>query len=153
MKLLIFDTNKKVISIPESSIARSGQPWFMPDFGVNWRWRKALAVKVSRLGKGVSYKHANRYVDSMTVLWVAEADPCNALQFMDGRVVCGQWLPIHDELSEEIKDAIVEVSKYSTLKNGDIIAVMLSDEPIGIEQNTTISIDLNDENVAKFNIK
>ena len=59
----------------------------------------------------------------------------------------------HIELSEEIKDAIVEVSKYSTLKNGDIIAVMLSDEPIGIEQNTTISIDLNDENVVKFNIK
>lgn len=153
MKLLIYDTDRRIHVVSDSSIARSGQPWFLPDYGEAWRWREALAVKISRLGKGIQPKHVMRYVDEMSLLWIAEADACNAIDFMDGRVVCGNWLPIDGELPESLVAAIIDASKYATLKNGDIIAVMSDAEPRVIEPNTAIELNLNSQTVIKFNIK
>lgn len=153
MKLLIYNIDKRIHVVSDSSIARSGQPWFLPDFGESWRWRQALAVKISRLGKGIHPKHLMRYVDEMTLLWVAESDSCEALDFIDGRVVCGSWIPINDELPEMLADAIIDASKYATLKNGDIIAVMTDAAPQIIEPNTAIELKLHNQTVIRFNIK
>lgn len=153
MKLLLFDNNRRVHVISDSAIARNGQPWFIPDFGESWKWRSALAVKISRLGKGVSIKHVGRYADEVTLLWVAEAENCQALDYMDGRVVVGTWLPIVDDLNCDLANAIVEASKYATLKNGDIIAVPFSDELNEILPNSSMQLSLNNQTVIKFNIK
>lgn len=153
MKLLIYDIDNRVNVVSDSSIGRNGQPWFIPDFGETWRWRYALAVKISRLGKNINRKHASRYVEENTILWVAEAESCKAIDFMDSRVVAGNWLPINGDLDEQLVDAIVDASKYATLKNGDIIAVMSNVIPQMIEPNTTIELSLNDQPVIKFNIK
>ncbi len=153
MKLLLFDTNHQVQVISDSSIARSGQPWFIPDFGESWRWRQAIAVKIARLGKGISIKHVSRYVEEISLLWIAEADCCPALNYMDGRVVAGSWLPISGDIDPTIADAIVEASKYATLKNGDIIAVISSDDVNEIVPDSSIHLTLNNQTVIKFNIK
>ena len=51
-------------------MARNRQPWFVPDFGDNWQWSVALAVRISRLGKCIQPKFASRYYDARTLLWL-----------------------------------------------------------------------------------
>lgn len=139
----------------DSAVARSGQPWFLPDFGKGWRWRRALALRVSRLGKGVSLKYTQRYYDAVTMLWVAEADDCPALDFMDGRVVCGRWIPIEQVKTpvDNLARILVEVSEFATLKNGDIIAELMAEDACPIERDTTVSINLDGIETVNFNIK
>lgn len=111
--------------IPDSAIGRDSQPWFLPDFGSNWRGYEAVGLRISRLGKGIMPKFAERYVDAVTTMWVAEADDCMALDFMDGRVVTGKWKPYEtSSCYDSLFKLLVDASKYATLKNGDIIAVV-----------------------------
>lgn len=152
MKLLLKTVEGNIRCIADSAIGRTSQPWFVPDFGSDWRWHRALAVKIGRLGKGISPEFISRYIDGITLLWVADADNCEALDFMDSTVVCGSWLSI-PEIPEEMVKAVVEVSHYATMKTGDIVAIMLPDEPQKIEPNTRISLDFLNQEVMNFNIK
>lgn len=149
MKLLLSDSKGFVHVVPDSAIARDTQPWFLPDFGENWRGYEAVAVRISRLGKGIARKYARRYIDAITTLWVADADVCPALDYIDGRVVTGQWKPIEEEMHLDAHlDLLVEASKYATLKNGDIIAI--------VNPNTLHKVELNQHisnPYISFNIK
>lgn len=148
MKLLLSDTSGQIHIIPDSAIGRDSQPWFLPDFGEAWRGYDAVAVRVSRLGKSIAPKFAERYVDAMTTIWVAEADECNALDFMDGRVMTGQWHnPESGEDLNRLLSLMVKVSAFATLKNGDIIAIAKG-QPQPIEINSRI-----ENSCLKFNIK
>lgn len=152
MKILLRDDNGHMRTIADSAVARNGQPWFVPDFGENWRWRQALAFRVSKLGKNVSAGFADRYIDAMTLLWVAEADKCPALDYMDGAVVCGRWMTV-DELPQDIVIDMVTVTEYATIKNGDIFAKILPKQAVKIEPDTHISLTLKNQEVLKFNLK
>lgn len=154
MKLILRDTDKSLHVIADSAIARSGQPWFLPDCGENWRSRKALAIRVSRLGKGIAPAFAGRYVDAQTVLWVAEADGFNGLDFMDGRVVCGTWLPVAQaEADERLLKLLVEVSQSATLKTGDIVAAIPEEDAEEIVPGRHVAISQDNVEILKFNIK
>lgn len=149
MKLLLKDADK-VRVIADSAIARNRQPWFLPAEGKNWRWRQAVGYRVSKLGKRVSPKFIDRYIDAVTTLWVAETDDFNHLDFMDGAVVCGDWI----EISEPLPAAeLARFTDSTTIKNGDILAFMLSVPAQPIEINRHISIARNGTEVLCFNIK
>ncbi len=151
MKILL-KTPSTLRIIADSALGRNRQPWFMPDFGENWRWSRALAFRICKLGKNISPKFANRYIDAVTLLWVAEADQCPAIDFMDSAVVCGNWLPA-GELPAEAVSLLCEISEAATVKNGDIIALMLPDAPQPVSINDHISLSLDDSEVLSFNIK
>lgn len=149
MKLLLFDTLGQIHVVPDSAIGRDSQPWFLPDFGLNWRGYEAAAMRVGRLGKGISPKFAERYVDAISTIWVAEADRCPALDFMDGRVVTGKWLPIEPTADlQALLPLLVEASRYATLKTGDIIARVRPDSCHSLTANQRIKNDC-----LAFNIK
>lgn len=152
MKLLLKDESGAFRVIADSAIGRTAQPWFMPDFGCNWRWRKAIAHRVCKLGKGVSAGFAGRYFDAVTLLWVPEADDNSAADYMDGAVVCGNWIETSD-FDPEVVDALIEVSKTSTVKNGDIIARMLPDEAEPVMINSHVALRIGEREVLGFNIK
>jgi len=149
MKLLLSDTGR-VRVIADSAIGRNRQPWFIPDEGENWRWRSALAFRVSKLGKNVSPKFMARYIDAVTLLWVAEADGLDAADYMDGAVVCGSWLDISGEIPI---DSLSEFTRNTTIKNGDILAFMLPEPATPIEINQHISLQYQNQEVISFNIK
>lgn len=156
MKLILKDTDGMLHVVADSAIARSGQPWFLPDRGKDWRWRPALALRISRLGKGVALKYAPRYFDAVTMLWVAEADNCPDLDFMDGRVVCGHWIPSEESSSislDNLLRILSEASYAATLKTGDIIAAIMPGDALPIEPDTTASVSLGGIETVKFNIK
>lgn len=149
MKLLLSDSNGQIHIIPDSAIGRDSQPWFLPDFGSNWHGYEAVAVRISRLGKGILPKFADRYVDAYTTLWVAEADDCHGIDYMDGRVMTGKWLPIEScDSLQPLLAQLVEASKYATLKNGDIIAAAISETRRPIHVGDHIS-----NSCLNFNIK
>ena len=149
MKLLLND-NGRVRVIADSAVGRNRQPWFIPEEGENWRWRKALAFRVSKLGKNESAKYVGRYIDAVTLLWVAEADDFEALDYMDGAVVCGNWLDLDSEVPA---DDLSTFTRNTTIKNGDILAFMLPDSATPIELNQHISLHYNNQEVISFNVK
>lgn len=151
MKLILID-NDRIRIIADSAISRNGLPWFMPDAGHNWTWKTARAFRICKLGKNIAPKFANRYFDAETLLWLAHADDFDALDFMDGAVVCGNWMPLSDNASIPA-ELLARLSEYTTVKNGDIIAITSSDSPLPISLNQHISIPLNNTEVLSFNIK
>lgn len=154
MKILLKNTDGTMHVIADSAMTRSGQPWFVPDFGRDWRSRKAIALRVSRLGKEIGLKFAGRYFDAVTLLWVAEADDCEALDFMDGRIVCGEWIPIgEDAPCERLTKLLTEASHFATLKTGDVIAEILDEEPKPISAQSSETVEFNGREIIKFNIR
>lgn len=151
MKILI-KTPSSLRIIADSAMARNNQPWFLPESGQNWRRQLALAFRICKLGKNVSPKFANRYFDATTLLWVADADNCDCLSYMDGSIVCGNWQNITTIPTEAI-DLLCEVSRNATVKNGDILALLLPDSPEPITINDHISLSLDNIEVLSFNIK
>lgn len=151
MKLLL-ETENSLRVIADSAIGRNNQPWFLPDCGTNWRWRPALALRNAKLGKNISPKFAQRYFDAMTLLWVPEADGCDCLDFMDGAVVCGKWIPI-STVPDQASRLLADCSKFSTMKTGDIIAYCLPHQLSPIEIGQHISQSLDNIEVLNFNIK
>lgn len=151
MKILL-QTPSSLRVIADSAIARNRQPWFLPDFGKNWQWKRALAFRVCKLGKNISPKFADRYIDATTLLWVAEADGCSCLDYMDGSIICGSWLET-TSLPANAVNLLCEISRSSTVKNGDIIALLLPDSPEAIKINDHISLAIDNNEVLSFNIK
>ncbi len=155
MKILLKNPDGTMHVIADSAMTRSGQPWFVPDFGRNWRSRRAVALRVSRLGKEIGAKYAGRYFDAATLLWVAEADGCEAIDYMDGRIVCGEWMPAapDDAAYERLAALLTEASHFATLKTGDVIAEILDEEPRPISPQTSETVEFKGKEIIKFNIR
>lgn len=155
MKTLIFKTDGSVRVLADSAVGRNRQPWFLPEFGADWKWHTAPAVRISRLGKGIRPEFAPRYADERTVVWLPEASGNPAAEFMDGALVVGDWLPVADGgLSERECRAISTAAKFATLKQGDIIVIEPDDyQPVPIKINDKIHIESNGATILEFNIK
>lgn len=153
MKLILFTSaSERPRVIADSAIGRPVMPWFIPDFGENWRWRRATGVRIGRLGKGIAPKFAERYIDGMTAFFVAEADGCATLDFMDNSVVIGSWLE-PEGVGETLPRLLVEASRYATLKTGDVIALLDPAPAEPITAGGQISLSLNSKETLKLNLK
>lgn len=152
MKVLLYKTDGSIRVLADSAMGRNRQPWFLPDFGENWAWRVADAVRISRLGKGIRPEFAERYVEERTLVWLPEAEGNPAADFMDGAAVMGDWVPV-GSLTERERDSIVNASKFSTLKQGDILIQEPAADCHPIKINDKIHIELAGKPVIEFNIK
>lgn len=50
--------------MPDSSILRSGNPFFVPDFDTKFTAHVSLVYRIGRLGKSISPRFASRYIDA-----------------------------------------------------------------------------------------
>lgn len=53
--------------IPDSSISRSGNPFFIPDTGYEYMAFPSVAYRICKLGKSVAKRFAPRYYDAATL--------------------------------------------------------------------------------------
>jgi 2-keto-4-pentenoate hydratase/2-oxohepta-3-ene-1,7-dioic acid hydratase in catechol pathway len=53
--------------IPDSSISRSGNPFFVPDTGSDYVAFPSVAYRICKLGKSVATRFASRYYDAATL--------------------------------------------------------------------------------------
>lgn len=162
---------------PDSAMILPGRPLFMPDYGENRRVRLYLAVKISRLGKNVGRKFVTRYYDSFTLgqhivcdttaateglLSGADStlnfDGWQASAGLDGKISIsiardGRHAATHEEagpdLRERIERAVCAVSRYATLKMGDVIMLPLDGlEEIALEGACTLDFCVNGKQSA-----
>lgn len=148
MKLLVCSFAGRGVEVEvlaDSSLTLPGRPTFLPDLPEvdSWKVVPMVAVRVSRLGKGVAGKFVSRYHDAVTVA-------CRLLPFgadgelmkgiasvIDYGLTLGNWVPAASEASvrlqcgkaavewaaesEAVRASIVELSRLATLKIGDVI--------------------------------
>lgn len=53
--------------MPDSSVLRSGNPMFVPDFDTDFRAFPSVVFRIGRLGKSIAPRFAGRYIDGWTM--------------------------------------------------------------------------------------
>lgn len=164
--------------IPDSAIIKDRKPFFVPPIDNHWGYHLALAFRISRLGKNIQSRFAYRYVDAMTTAIVTrpltiDIEQCsNGLHWAyEGTLMLGEWQPLPaDEkapitvnvlnktfaISNEIPslyEEIAHVSKYATLKMGDMIISGMTKIGEDLPLETRIQCELNSTEALYFKIK
>lgn len=156
VKLLIVNANDSnslsITLMADSTLMRSGMPFFVPDFAPHYSITPMLAMRVGRLGKCISKRFAHRYIDAVTAAMVvtpldSELKPLGADDMMhafDGASMMGTWSDFNplefaydltwtyngeqhtlgaSDFVATYEQAIEHISKYATIKMGDIICL------------------------------
>lgn len=155
MKTIIFTNTGNIRVIADSALGRNHHPWFLPEFGRDWTWHCAPALRISRLGKGVRPEFAARYAEERTLAWIPQAADNPAADFMDGALVLGDWLPVGEEgLTPDECEAIVKVARFSTIKQGDVLVLDTASSDLNpLSINQKIEVELSGCPVVQLTIK
>ncbi len=160
---------------PDSTMILPGHPLFLPENGELRVARAHIAVRICRLGKNISVKFASRYYDGVTVgLRIVPGGDIYAgmkgvVSAMDNSSVFGAWLdPVAvatdffvkvgeqmvelDSMLPEIEAAIYEISKYMTLKMGDVILMPAFTVTPELNPSTRLAVSLGDASVVDLKI-
>ena len=173
---------------PDSAILKNNKPFFLPDFSEDIHYEVEVVLKISKLGKGISSKYAQRYFDEVTLgIDITARDLQNRLKVagfpwelskcFDGAAPLGKFIPVSSiedlrkfDFRLEINNKVVQmgntsdlifgfneiieyVSKYFTLKTGDLI---FTGTPPGVGQihkNDNLVAYLGNEPLLDFMIK
>jgi 2-keto-4-pentenoate hydratase/2-oxohepta-3-ene-1,7-dioic acid hydratase in catechol pathway len=173
---------------PDSSILKNNKPFFLPGFSDNIHYEVEVVIKISKLGKGILEKFAQRYYDEVTLgiditardlqnRLKSEGMPWELSKSFDGAAPLGRFIPLSEvgdvtniDFRLEINNKVVQksntsdmifninqiveyVSKYFTLKTGDLI---FTGTPPGVGQlqkNDNLVAFLGDVPVMDFQIK
>jgi 2-keto-4-pentenoate hydratase/2-oxohepta-3-ene-1,7-dioic acid hydratase in catechol pathway len=179
MKILCYnglrnDGSPELTLIADSAIMREGRPVFVPDFVDEWNSVIMPAIRISRLGLNIQTKFASRYYDAVAavhLLTPRQPFPENSVihTSFDGAFAIGEWLNIPDydscsltvngdtvstdDFKSASADVIASISKFMTLKNGDIIAfrnlAIVHDATI----NSVVKASLNGSTSLDFKLK
>lgn len=160
----------------DSCLLNGGKPLFIPE------WTQALGatpcsiIRVSRMGKEIAPRFAHRYYDAiapgmdfvaMDMLAQAQSDErswTKALAF-DYSLALGQWIAKEEwenaqkdeQFSAEPiirpEDAIAEVSKWMTIRQGDLIYIQQAQPPRAVQMDEVITATINGEQKLYCKIK
>lgn len=116
--------------IPDSALTLPGRPLFVPDFAAAWEARILVGVRVSRLGKGIAARFADRYYDAVTLLLrlvpLPEASSPGALaSAFDGCIQLGQWIDVAPSASDHAASSI-SVASTAPVSESASAAINLS---------------------------
>ncbi|MCD8313640.1 MAG: hypothetical protein LUC24_05715 [Bacteroidales bacterium] len=149
MNIIIQDTGKVVSCRPDTSWERENKDVYTPDFVTGYDWAPVIFVRISKAGKCVGAKFATRYYDAVNyglLLYPVTSegrltimDRTSFLPFpMYNRVILENGdntyeLKLGDKLlystccgnEAMIEAALVNVSKYISLRIGDLVAIEL----------------------------
>lgn len=159
---------------PDSALVLRGNPWFLPADGNpgEWKARVLAAACVNRLGMHISEKFAPRYYADLTIV----VHPLNSgavpsLEWMrDGALVTGEGrMPASagcgtvaieaaghicnvemEALLNDFNRAIAEVSRYMTLKTGDMILLDIPIPEIALAEGVDFDVMSGGEKMLHF---
>lgn len=158
----------------DSCLLNGRKPFFVPDWSQEIGVTPCMILRVSRLGKEIALKFADRYYDAiapgedfvaMDVLRGAKAagKPWTKALAFDYSLAIGEWLtndemiaamPLNDEmmiLSPE--EAIVEASKVMTIRQGDLIYIQADCEPRRVQKEEVLRVEIEGEEKLYCKIK
>jgi len=160
----------------DSALLVNRKPFFVPDETDEPVAYPALALRVSRLGKQIAPRFASRYYDGLAPAMdiqaadlraqaIASGKPWTQAVSLDGSFPLGQWQTRQESTTvtmqtgsqtyqvteEQIAEAVSLVSRYMTIRQGDIIYLQLTDQPLALKQNDCLTACLNgDEQDSLF---
>ena len=162
-----------VALLPDTSLTPKGMPVFLPDFcREGWELRAVTAYRVGRLGKSIGERFAGRYVDGVTqgaLLMPRDGvrrDTALLCGF-DSSLTLGDFVAPCDELEcamgeqvyatdgagQGIAAAIARVSRYCTLRTGDIVIPALGPVALEAEIGLRAELRLNGADVRTLRVK
>ena len=190
MKLLIVNETEcngssqvSVSMMADSTMMRSGMPFFIPDFAPHFGVTPMLALRVGRLGKCIAPRFAHRYIDAVSAAFIVtpldhELSPINTDDMMrafDGAAIMGSWTEFNPtkplpslkwshnneehiinacDLAVNYERAIEHISRFCTIKMGDILCLKAQGAtPQLVKVEDRIEAHVNDIAVVKSKIK
>ena len=171
MKSLYVTIDRQIFISPDSAIISRGNPWFLPDDAPSWKGKVLLGTCITRLGMHIAEKFANRYYQNFIAAVHTYSD--NAEQSVrwsrDGALVTGAGVvPASSDgtlnlvaagsrydcdanlVREKIDSLIAYVSKFITLKTGDLILFDTGINDFDINEGFDFDVELNDTHMLHF---
>ena len=147
----------------DSSLLVNHKPFFIPDWSKDVRMTPCVVLRVSRLGKNIGSKFATRYFDAVALGlniyaadYVEHGDWTRGFAF-DYSLPLGKWIAIEEnpwkELIISMEDAIEQVSKVMTIRQGDMIAIDCNTASRRLDKEEIIQINNNGEELLSCKIK
>lgn len=180
---VVSPTGFPVSLIADSALVRVSTPLFVPDFARDWFLQVVPFVTIGRLGKSIPERFAHRYTEgfglgvrlvppipdtSVNAALMATFDgafapsePVEAPSDNDVlRIECRQCGAAGNEVSVDvpvadmhIDGAVSLVSRYVTLKTGDIISPCMLPVTFPAVIDSRIEIDLDGKRILTLKIK
>ena len=157
----------------DSCLLNGRKPLFIPDWTKELGVTECMVLRVSRLGKEIAPKFANRYYDAvapgadfiaMDVAREAQTQgkPWTRALAFDYSLAIGEWINndemsatalLNDELIITPEEAIAEASKVMTIRQGDLIYIQVKSAPRKVEKEEIIRKELDGEERLYCKIK
>lgn len=111
---LLEQENPVIFMKPDSAILRNRRPFFLPDFSERIEYETELVVRISRLGKSIEARFANRYWDAVTLgidftardlqnRYRSMGLPWELCKGFDSSAVVGDWIE-KEKLDKDIQN-------------------------------------------------
>jgi 2-keto-4-pentenoate hydratase/2-oxohepta-3-ene-1,7-dioic acid hydratase in catechol pathway len=170
---------------PDSAILKKNKPFFIPDFSADVQYEAEIVLRISKLGKGIPAKYAERYFDALTVgidftardlqkKFSQAGHPWELSKTFDGSAPLGNFIPkerfadltdinfildINGERKQtgntsdlifSFDEIISYVSRYYTLKTGDLIFTGTPSGVGPVKKGDNLTARLEEETVLDF---
>ena len=159
MKIIGFaniEGKPQMVLKSDSCMLVNRKPFFTPDDAQDLRMTRCVVLRVSRLGKSIEQRFADRYYDAVApgldfVVWdkLEEARRngsswTEALDF-DYSLAIGEWIDKGERLKvkgERLlispEEAIEQASRLMTIRQGDLIYIDTTESARRVERNEVI---------------
>jgi len=157
----------------DSCLLNGRKPFFVPDWTNEVGVTPCLILRVSRLGKEIAPKFADRYYDAvapgedfiaMDIAREAEkaGKPWTKAIAFDYSLAIGEWINndemsatplLNDELIISPDQAISQASKVMTIRQGDLIYIQAQQAPRRVEKEEVLRIEVEGEEKLYCKIK
>ena len=155
----------------DSCLLNGRKPFFIPDWSNEIGVTPCIILRVSRLGKEIARKFADRYYDAIApgedfiaLDKVREAKAAGkpwtqALAF-DYSLAIGEWGDVQRDEVQSTKDyvlspeeAISEASKVMTIRQGDLIYIQAACAPRKVQKEEVLRVEVEGEEKLYCKIK
>lgn len=151
----------------DSCLLNGRKPMFLPDWTTELGVTDCLILRVSRLGKEIAPKYADRYYDAIApgadfialdVAREAQAagQPWTRALAFDYSLAIGEWTKgewTMDNLILTPEEAIAEASKVMTIRQGDFIYIQAKCAPRLVQKEDVIRVEIDGEEKLYCKIK
>ena len=155
----------------DSCLLNGRKPFFMPDWSEAIGVTPCMILRVSRLGKEIAPKFADRYYDAVApgedfvaldILREAEetGKPWTKALAFDYSLAIGEWIDKGERLKvkgESLiispEEAISEASKVMTIRQGDLIYIQAKQAPKPVQKEDVLRVEIEGEEKLYCKIK
>lgn len=166
-----YDGHCQMVLKGDSCLLNGRKPMFVPDWTNELGVTECVVLRVSRLGKEIALRFADRYYDAIApgadfvaldLLREAKAkgEPWTKAIAFDYSLAIGEWCeiqrdkePCATEWLLTPEQAIAAASKVMTIRQGDLIYIQAKQTPRPIQKEEIIRKEINGEEKLYCKIK